>query len=140
MNPAVKNHPIRSFALLCLFVISAGASHVSLASGGGSSGGFYDDTPEVVDYTYEAGKAIFKGRNQSYPSQTFCISDVNTGKVSKIKRKTIKPFKRKPARNLANSLYSCQEPSQRASSILQGDDISFLIYYLNKRFSLRLKR
>ncbi len=137
MTPVVRFTPSRLLSVLCLFVLSTSLSHVSVASGGG--GGFYDDEPTPVDHTYEAGKAIFKGRNQAYKPHTFCVVDQKTGEVTKIKRKTIKPYKRQPAGNLMNNLYSCEDTTTRARAIL-GEDLPFLVYYLNKRYSLRLKR
>lgn len=123
MNTAVK--------LFYFFMLTLGINHATLASGGGSSA----YTPAPVDQTYEAGKAIFKGRTQQH---SFCLFDNNTKEFTKIKRKTIKAFKKRSADALTNHLYACESPNPRANTILNKNDLGFLIYYLNKRFSLKL--
>jgi len=138
MKPVAKITPIRLFALTCLFVTSASISHLSIASGGYDSDYTFNSKPKPIDHTYEAGKSIFKGRKDIYKPHTFCILDANSNQVKKVKRSTVRPFKKQSANSFADSLYSCKETSKSARDILSQNDITFLVYYLNKRFSLRL--
>jgi len=127
----MKRISILSLALAAL--LSSGA----FASGGSYNYG-YDapkPKPKPVDTRYEYGKTIYQGRATNIGKIKFCVNDGEA--ISPVKTSTLRPFKRTSVRNLTSNLYNC-ETSQKASETISSKDLSYIVYYLNKRFRLRL--
>ena len=118
-----------------------------LASGGESeddSGGFeepsdFERIERVVDPTYESGKSIYTGRKRGITKLSYCLKDQDAG-VVKLKRKTIKQFKKSSYSELAKNLYQCDTPDSTIKSQLESKDFLHVLYYLNKRYKLNLQR
>lgn len=128
-----------SIALLSgVFAASAIVSSATQASGGGYGGGSVGATSTPVDHNYELGKAIYSGRSKQAPKIKYCIDD-GTEKV-KLKRSSLKAFKRKSQSELAGKLYDCDEPDTLALNKIGGDNMAYVLYYLNKRYKLRMTR
>lgn len=125
----MKRISILSLALAAL--LSSGA----FASGGSYNYGYDAPKPKPVDTRYEYGKTIYQGRAKNIGKINFCID--NGEAVSPVKAKTLRPFKRGSVRNLTSNLYNC-DTSQKISETINSKDLSYVVYYLNKRFRLRL--
>lgn len=124
------------FALLASLIAST-----SFASGGtgglsGLSGGTGATPHRNVDESYEYGKAVYLGRLPESEKLKYCV--LVDGEVKKVKRKTLKPYRKKTQVELANALYRCDDPSKLALHSVKQEQVAFVLYYLNKRFKLKL--
>lgn len=146
-----KYFNIAPLALVALLI-----SSFAVASGGyGGSG--TTGTVRQTDPVYEHGKAIYKGRIKQYSTFSYCLiaekpaalatdnndsiadePNIDTVSVVKIKSKTIKPYKGVSYQALADQLVNCDKPDQKAFGYLQKKDLVSLVYYLNKRYRLKL--
>ena len=127
----MRQHLI-SATSLCLLL----GSSIALASGGGGfdQSGF---SQSRVDKQYEAGKSYYKARQADGSRLEYCVkSDDNLKKLS---RRTVSQFKRGPASAFIDSLYSCTDPSLKIADAVPDDQGDAILYYLNKRFKLRLQ-
>ncbi len=120
-------------ALLALFSISVSASGGFSSSSSSSS----SSQRSQVDQTYEVGKDIFNGRQTGTPKISYCVS--SDGETEPVKTKTISAYKRGAYDNLAQNLYNCDKPDTLAANELSHDDLLYVLYYLNKRYSLSLR-
>lgn len=129
---------MRYLTLFFLFI----STSVFASGGGGYGGGFSGSgvNSRSVDRLYEAGKSIAKGRNKTYGKLKICVVDTQTEELEKvkIKSKTMKPYKGKTLVELANNLYDCENPEQPIFKVLSRDDMNLVLYYLNKRYKLKL--
>lgn len=91
-----------------------------------------------VDPAYEQGKTIFTGRNAKYKKYKFCLAASEGNEVEKIKRKSLKEFKGSSYPALASKIVKCDEPDKAISDLLSRNDLSLLVYYLDKRYKLKL--
>lgn len=117
-----------------LIFITLGVASESMASG--SSGGSYSAPIKKIDQNYEFGKSVYNGRIKNSPKIKYCI-DTGTEKV-KLKRKSVAQYKNRTFQEFAAALYDCNNPDQLAVNIIDREHTPFLLYYLNKRFKLRL--
>ena len=120
--------------IVCALV---GSTSLAFASGGYSRGGSSNFNPKPVDRTYEYGKSVFKGRVKGVSKTPYCI-DNGTEKV-KLKGKSIKAFRGSTVTELASNLYDCNNPDKLIASTLSTRNLEYVIYYLNKRYKLKLK-
>ena len=104
---------------------------------GGGTGGSYQSAPRAVDERYEYGKAVFNGRISGIKAYQYCL-DID-GEKKPLKRKTIKAYKKKTQLELANAIYDCERPELLVGQEMAKAEFSFLVYYLNKRYRLKLK-
>ena len=112
-------------------------SSTAFASGGGASyGGSYNSKPKAIDTKYEYGKTVYQGRAKKVGKVSFCVANGNS--VTPVKASSLRPFKKGSVRNLTSSLYDCDNTSQKISDKISSKDLSYVVYYLNKRFRLRL--
>ena len=129
----------KKILIFCLLLV---ANWNVLASGGlGGGGGSFGNSapaPRPTDPIYEAGKSLANGRNSAYRGVKVCIKNAQSGEVTKLKRKHLSPFKGSTAAVLAEELYSCKEPQQKLLDVMQVKDINVVLYYLNKRYKLKL--
>lgn len=133
---------IQNAAALLVLAIGITPLHSVEASGsGGYGGGSFPSTPrqpKPVDVVYEHGKSLNSGRNNTYRDVRVCVTDEKTGKLSKVKKKHLKSFKKGSAQELATVLLNCNQPDQKISEVYKQSDLSALIHYFNKRYKLRL--
>ena len=113
--------------------------------GGTSFGGHSDsDTgkgnhlSKTTDQTYEYGKAVYTGKLKGYPKTKYCVVDKESGEKVTIKRKTLKDYRKEKYQVLLQDLYSCDNPEQPLYKTMKMKDVLAIIYYLDKRYRLRL--
>lgn len=126
---------------LMLFFLTVFTYSAIASSGGGYGGGNLGlgSNTRTVDQAYEAGKNLFNGRNKTYEKFKICVIDLESNDKVKIKSKTIKPYKGKKARELAYNLYSCDDSERQVVNVLSRNDMNLVLYYLNKRYKLKLQ-
>lgn len=124
--------------LSILVVILSAIPAIGFASG---STGDYGSNRQVkeVDPAYERGKSIFTGRSKQYKKYKFCMVNGSTQETSKLSRKTLKTFKGSNYQALSESIVKCDEPNKPITSVVSQDDLSLLLYYVNKRYKLNIK-
>lgn len=127
----MKNLLTTACFLASVLAVSAGA-HAS--SGGGFSAS--DIARRNVDQTYEQGKAYYRERLADGTQLEYCVK--NGSELSKLSRRSVSAFKRGPASAFVDSLYSCAQPDTKISELIAADKGQAILYYLNKRFKLRL--
>ncbi len=123
---------ILSVTSICLLL---GSSIVSASGGGG-----YNDNSFAqprVDRLYEEGKSYYKAKLADGTRLEYCIKG-DSG-LTKLSRKSVKPFKRGSSAEFVNSLYSCADPNVRIADAVPANQGNAILYYLNKRFRLKLK-
>jgi len=121
-----------STTALCLALISPLAS--------ASSGGGFDQSgfsQRKIDQQYELGKSFYKSRQADGSRLEYCVKG-DKG-LKKLSRRSAKPFKKGPASAFVDSLYSCADSSLKIADAVSDDQGEAILYYLNKRFKLRLK-
>lgn len=127
---------MKYFVILCLTIFSTSV----LASSGG--GGYSRSAPpaqRTVDQAYETGKNIFAGRNDAYAGVKYCINNAETSEKVKVTRSSLKPHKKSNLQDFASNLYDCNAPEQPLISTMATQDMNMLLYYLNKRYRLKLE-
>lgn len=125
-----------------LFVLLMTAS-LAFGSGGYSGGGFSSGSQNLpqrqTDPLYEHGKAVFKGRTTNTKGVDFCLTSSQSEEgFTKIKRKSIRPFKGTSYQLMAEGLVDCNKPESSLIQTLTRDEMLTLIYYLDKRYKLNL--
>ncbi len=126
-------HPIvRAFSGALLLTVSPAL----LASDGGgfNQGGF---SARKIDQQYELGRAHYKAGKVDGVKLSYCIKTADG--LKKLSRKSVRPFKNGPANDFVASLYSCDNPDVRVSEVISEENGQAVLYYLNKRFKLRLQ-
>ena len=113
-----------------------GSSIVS-ASGGGGIDSNNTSTQPRVDRLYEEGKSYYKAKLADGTRLEYCIKSDNG--LTKLSRKSVKPFKRGSSTEFVNSLYSCADPNLKITDVVSANQGDAILYYLNKRFRLKLK-
>jgi len=98
---------------------------------------------EAIDSVYALGKSIYMGDGQRVRGLTVCLSvyekDDDGPRAVRISRDVLKPFKGRPVIALATRLVDCEAPSSQVALLLDRVEFRALVYFLNKRFRLRLK-
>ena len=97
----------------------------------------YERKQAVVDTAYETGKAVYNGRKSNVPKLSYCLKSGE--EMVEVKRKTIKQFKGSSYSGLAAGLYNC-ETSLAVKKDLERQDFIHVLYYLDKRYKLKLER
>jgi len=92
----------------------------------------------VVDQAYEAGKAVYTGRKSGTPKLSYCLREGE--QFVALKRKTIKQHKKGSYSSLAANLVNCDDPSFSVKEQLGRQDFLYVLYYLDKRYKLKLER
>ncbi|MBX2882172.1 MAG: hypothetical protein KTR32_19650 [Granulosicoccus sp.] len=112
-------------------------SHSVLASGGGGfdQSGF---SKRKIDQQYELGKSYYKSPQADGTRLEYCVK--NGESFKKLSRKSVKPFKKGVTSKFVASLYSCADSSVLISDTVDPEQGDAILYYLNKRFKLRLKQ
>ena len=117
--------------LLGLFV----SASVLASSGGGFNTGGHSS--QRIDQQYELGKSYYKARQADGTQLQYCIKDNDS--VKKLSRRSVRKFKNAAATDFVNSLYNCAAPDQKIVDLVNEEQGTAVLYYLNKRFKLRLK-
>ena len=120
-----------SVTTLCIVL----SSPLAFASGGGGfdQSGF---SQSRIDQQYETGKSYYKSRQADGSRLEYCIK--NNDNLRKLSRGSVKPFKKGPASAFVDSLYSCGDPTLKIADAVPDGQGEAILYYLNKRFKLRL--
>ena len=123
--------PLLSVAALTVMLTSP----LVLASGGGGfdQSGF---SQKRIDQQYETGKSYYKSRQADGSRLEYCVKSNDS--LKKLSRRSVKKFKKGPASEFVASLYSCADPNLKIAEAVPDDQGDAILYYLNKRFKLRL--
>ena len=126
---------------ISLVTASAGASG---GSGGYGGGGNYSPQ-QRTDAAYERGKKVAKGRAPSARGFEVCVAasseeaDEDGSLVAKeLSAGSLRPLRKTSPGQVAARLVDCTDATRLASDQLSQRDLSDLVYYLNKRYRLRL--
>lgn len=115
---------------------------ILVASGAMASGGFSSlgsngtGGARLVDEVYEYGKSIYKGRADGTEKIKYCVKV--DGEVKKLKRSTVKPYRKGLVKDFALALIDCKEPERLALMTMEREHVPVVLYYLNKRYKLKL--
>jgi len=124
--------PLLSVTTLCVLLSS---SIVSASGGGGfDQSGF---SQKRIDQLYESGKSFYKSAQADGTRLEYCVK-INDS-LKKLSRRSVKRFKKGPASDFVDSLYSCSDPNLKIAEAVPEGQGEAILYYLNKRFKLRLK-
>ena len=127
---------MRHHLLATIAVSSLVLSPLALASGGGgfNQSGF---SSKRIDQQYELGKSYYKGAQANGSQIEYCVKKGES--LSKLGRRSVRSFKNGPASNFVDSLYSCSDPTLKIADTVDDEQGQAILYYLNKRFKLRLQ-
>ncbi|MFK7913157.1 MAG: hypothetical protein AB8B93_04520, partial [Pseudomonadales bacterium] len=130
-----------ALAVVLAVPVLLGALASTHAWASGVTGGIGSQQPQhgqrPVDERYEYGKALYLGRLPSAAKISYCV--VADDKARKLKRRSLKPFRKKSRLELAQALVHCDSPEQLALQGLEPGQAAFIIYYLDKRYRLKLE-
>lgn len=99
-----------------------------------------DSEGNKIDFAYEHGKALYSGRMPSVGKIKFCVPKPGSDKFVKVKRKTLQPYVGGDIENLGYSLVNCEQSNERIVDRVGEQNTRFILYYLDKRYQLNLKR
>ena len=123
-----------------IFMVTVSFSLIATNLWASGSTGFGNSRPPApirkVDENYEYGKALFQGRVTGIEKRAYCVQ-VDDEKLP-LKRRTLKAYKAGSYLDFANALYYCDQPDLKIGNNLSKDHFGLVLYYLNKRFRLRL--
>ena len=116
-------------------VIGLVASATVLASNGG---GFNTgaSSSQRIDQQYELGKSYYKSSQADGTRLEYCVK--GNGGIKKLSRRSVKKFKKGSVDEFVGSLYNCAIPDQKIADVVSDEQGAAILYYLNKRFKLRL--
>ena len=108
-----------------------------MASGGGGFGySWGSGDQETVDQKYEAGKFYFNSAKVNGKKIWYCVK--NGEEMQRLSRRSLKPFENSTTSDLSDNLYNCDQPEQLIADQINHDQVSAVVYYLNKRYRLSL--
>ena len=102
------------------------------------------------DPAYKKGSDIYFGR-KGYKKYKYCLAVVKSKNkfVAKNKlpvsaraplsRKSIRAFRRSSLLMFVNAVFDCDAPTKLIFKQLKTEDVRFLLYYLDKKYTLKLK-
>jgi len=125
----------RLLAAACLAASMVVASPQLLASGGGGS--FGSSGQSSVDKQYELGRSYYKSRQANGSQLKYCVRSGDD--LKKLSRRSAKKFKNGSVSDFVDSLYSCEDPNLKIADLVPSNQGDAILYYLNKRYKLRLK-
>ncbi|MEM7257181.1 MAG: hypothetical protein AAF404_07315 [Pseudomonadota bacterium] len=120
-------------------ILPATALLVSATASASGGGGFDNNTfsTQQIDQQYELGKSYYKARQADGNRLEYCLK-LDDG-LKKLSRRSVKPFKRGSSTEFVDALYNCKAPEQKIADLIPADQGEAILYYLNKRFKLRLQ-
>lgn len=126
---------MRQNLLAVIAVSSLVLSPLALASSGGgfNQSGF---SSKRIDQQYELGKSYYKTTVVDGARLEYCVKSGDS--LKKLSRGSVKSFKRGLASDFIASLHSCADPSLKIVDAVDEEKGQAILYYLNKRFKLRL--
>ncbi len=127
---------IRAILSLALITFTASVT-TAPAFASGTLGAQGDAARRVIDERYEYGKSVYLGREPGTTRYEYCLQ--HEGTAEKLKRRTLKPFRGGKAGDFARALVRCDAPEQQLLATLQPEQVRFVLYYLNKRYKLKLQ-
>lgn len=107
---------------------------VMASNGGGFNTGALSS--QRIDQQYELGKSYYKSAQADGSRLEYCVKDNNS--MKKLTRRSVKKFKKGPVNEFVDSLYNCASPDQKIADVVSDEQGTAILYYLNKRFKLRL--
>jgi len=135
--------PKRSYTVnpMRLLLITAATASLMIASSlatASSGGGFNQSglSSQRIDQQYEAGKSFYKSPQADGTRLEYCLKS-DSG-LKKLSRRSVKSYKRGPATAFIDDLYSCADANLKIADAVPDDQGDAILYYLNKRFKLRL--
>lgn len=124
--------------MACAAALTVSSAWISApAQASGTESHRQENLEPKIDPEYEKGKAIFLGRNQDAKALKYCA--FHKGKLLKVKRSTVKQFRRKSLAEFEAGILDCTNPTQSALSQLDDEHRNLVTHYLNQRYFLRLK-
>lgn len=133
-------------ALFCALatLLAAAPALASGGYGGGSRGGGYGGGyRSAADPIYDRGKALFNGRARAHRGLAVCVAEDTDDGASvegvRASRSSLRDYRRGTVRALAERLVHCDAPTQLVGNQLDAEEFQALLYYMNKRYALKLK-
>ena len=119
------------------------ASGLAFASGGGGGGGGYSGgfgggsaPAREIDQNYEIGKSLFKGSSGDFEKVDYCV--VSEGEPIKVRSRSLRDYKGGTTNELAEALVNCADTEKNLLDYMDSNSAIYVLYYLNKRYSLNL--
>lgn len=136
---------MKKYLYLCIVVFVSALAFTSFTQASGSSALSENKKRsskvkgQGVDQLYEKGKHLYRGKDKKYKGIKVCLKAGGDTGTSKLSRSSLKKYAKGSALDLAVNLYNCKAEEQQLANVYQGDDLAYLIYYLNKRYKLNLE-
>jgi len=89
-----------------------------------------------IDRLYEKGKNYFHASNVDGERLKYCVRDGD--QATRVSRKSLKQFQKTSLELLSDSLVNCDQPENLIASHLAPDQMTAVLYYLDKRYRLSL--
>lgn len=131
--------------LISIFFAAVLTSSLAYASGGGGGGGggygggfsSGGSAPaREIDQNFEYGKSLFKGNAGNFEKVDYCI--VADGEPQKVRSRSLRDFKGSSSNDLAAALVNCEDTEKALLDYMDANSAIYVLYYLNKRYSLNL--
>lgn len=132
----MQQRKLGTVATFFLTVFSISISSSVFANGGGGFGGIENETP--VDKYYDLGESYFKSRSADGSRLEYCVLTRNSG-LKKLSRRSVRSFRNGEESVFVDKLLHCDEPAVKIVEIVPDEERDAILYYLDKRFKLRLK-
>lgn len=124
---------LQSFLMICSMVMST--SLIASGGGGFNTGGF---SSQRIDQQYELGKSYFKsGLSANGSRLEYCVQSGDG--LKKLSRRTVRQYKNGTVSQFVDNLFHCSDPTLKIADAVPEDQGNAILYYLNKRFKLRLQ-
>ena len=128
-------------AIIFLAVVSTSISTSVFAVGVGGISEFEKEILGIrkpVDKYFELGESHYKSPLADGSRLEYCVPTAESG-LKKISRRSVRSFRNGPKSRFVNKLLHCSDPSVKIVEIVPAEETDAILYYLNKRFKLRLK-
>jgi len=127
----MQNRQISKIGLLWTLIFLSGST---FASGGGH---YLEDGSSVrIDRLYEKGKGYFYGSTLEGAPLKYCVRQGDLTML--VTFQSLKPFQNSSPEALSENLVDCAQPDSLIESVLQSDQLTAVLYYLNKRYRLSI--
>ena len=133
------------FALLAVF-FSGAVNHAFAGMANPErldSGTFNGNELRLDNSAYILGKSIYQGKGKNVPGLRICLSDYDdeedAPKAVRLTRKALRPFRGRHITALTSRLVDCEAPTSQVALILNRVEFRALVYFMNKKFRLRLE-
>ena len=132
-----RMHPTHK-ATLAAICLAAGSLAISTSVSASGGGGFNQSgfSSQRIDQQYELGKSYYKSRQADGSKLEYCVQ--TSDGLKKLSRGSVKAYKRGTVSNFVDNLFNCADPAVKIADAVPADQGDAILYYLNKRFKLRL--